>query len=132
MGMIEAHWGQKINRFRIVCLFWSNLCRLIMSYLVLKEMKYDEKQGEKDPVLAKTHKKRVLAVWDGILMTLFAYTLQKGARPAGPGHLPKALESGSVIELLTCLVPPIYTVPTTPQGILGVASLVPSILMGLV
>ncbi|EPY31387.1 hypothetical protein STCU_03481 [Strigomonas culicis] len=126
---------ERTNRIRVVFLFYSNVCRLIMNYLILKDFNYDEAKQKKaagDKSIEREYKRLLYAVWDGFLMTVYTYTMQKRALPAGPSHLPKALFSGDLVEIITACAPPVYAIPNTPQGLMGLIASVPGFLSSFV
>lgn len=128
-NMFDPVLGKKINRIRFVFLFWSNIARLAMNYLILKSSTYDEVKDSKNEAKAKDQRRKVLSVADGVLQSMFCYTLLKSSAPAGPKYLGAALQSGNWVDIITALAPPQVTVPSTPQGILGLVASVPGFMM---
>ncbi|KAG5466951.1 hypothetical protein LSCM1_01129 [Leishmania martiniquensis] len=130
-NMLDPVLGKHINRIRFVFLFWSNIARLIMNYLLLKISTYDAVKDSQNEEKTKEHRRKVLSVADGVLQSMFCYTLLKSSVPAGPKYLSAALQSGSVVDIITSLAPPLVVVPSTPQGILGLVASVPGFMMSI-
>ena len=128
-GMLDPVLGKKINRIRFIFLFWSNIARLLMNYLLLKQSKFDATKDAQNVEKVKDQKRKVLSVADGVLQSMFCYTLMKNSVPAGPSHLSAALKSGSVVDIVTAFAPPLVIVPNTPQGIIGLIASIPGFMM---
>ncbi|CCW61429.1 unnamed protein product [Phytomonas sp. EM1] len=123
--MVKPEIGKKFNRIRFVFLFWSNVARLIMNYLLLKR---GTEGVIKDSKKRDEHRRKVLNVADGILMTLFAYGLLKHSAATGLRGLPKAIKSGDLVGIITSFAPPVE-LHNTPHGILGVVASVPGFML---
>lgn len=128
-NMLDPVLGRHFNRIRFVFLFWSNIARLVMNYLLLKSSKYDAVKDSQNKEKTKDHCRKVLSVADGVLQSMFCYTLLKSSAPAGPKYLSAALRSGKAVDIITSLAPPLLVVPSTPQGMLGLAASVPGFMM---
>ncbi|KPI85356.1 hypothetical protein ABL78_5580 [Leptomonas seymouri] len=128
-GMLDPVLGKKINRIRFVFLFWSNIARLIMNYLLLKQSKFDAVKDAQNVVKAKDQRRKVLSVADSVLQSMFCYTLLKSSVPAGPSHMCAAFKSCSIVDIVTSFAPPMYVVPNTPQGIIGLVASIPGFMM---
>lgn len=128
-NMLDAALGKKINRIRFIFLFWSNIARLLMNYLLYTQSKFDEVKDAQNAEKVKDQKRKVLSLADGVLQSMFCYTLLKSAAPAGPSHLSAALKSGNVVDIITSITPPLFIVPSTPQGLLGLVASVPGFMM---
>ncbi|CCW68886.1 unnamed protein product [Phytomonas sp. Hart1] len=123
--MISPEVGKKFNRIRFVFLFWSNVARLIMNYLLLKR---SNEGAIKDSKSRNDHQRKVLNVADGILMTLFTYGLLKHSAATGLRGLPKAIKSGDLVNIVTSFAPPVK-LHDTPHGILGVVAAFPGFVL---
>ncbi|CAJ1012299.1 putative Peroxisomal biogenesis factor 11 (PEX11) [Leishmania naiffi] len=130
-NMLDPVLGKHLNRIRFVFLFWSNIARLIMNYLLLKSSSYDAVKDSQNEEKAKDHRRKVLSVADGVLQSMFCYTLLKSSAPAGPKYLSAALQSGNVVDVIASLAPPLIAVPSTPQGIIGLVASVPGFMMSI-
>lgn len=128
-GMLDPALGKKVNRIRFVFLFWSNIARLAMNYLLLKQSKFDAAKDGKDAEKSKDQQRKVLSVADGVLQSMFCYTLLKNSVPAGPSHMSAAFKSGNIVDIITSFAPPLYVVPNTPQGIIGLVASIPGFMM---
>lgn len=128
-NMLDAALGKKINRIRFVFLFWSNIARLLMNYLLLKQSKFDAAKDAQSAEKSKDQKRKVLSVVDGVLQSMFCYTLLKNSLPAGPSNMSAAFKSGNIVDIITSFAPPLVAVPNTPQGILGLVASVPGFMM---
>lgn len=127
--IVDTVLGKKFNRARFVFLFWSNVARLWFNVLLLREEKYDAVKDASDPAKVKEHRRKVLTVWDCVLQGMFAYTLLKNSRPAGPAILVSAIQSGGVVDIVAGFAPPVVPVPFTPQGLLGLIASVPGFMI---
>ncbi|KAG5492790.1 hypothetical protein JKF63_01370 [Porcisia hertigi] len=127
--MLDPVLGKMINRIRFVFLFWSNIGRLVLNYLLLKSSKYDALKDSQNEAKVKEHRRKVLSVADSVLQCVFCYTLLKNSVPAGPKYLGAALQSGKVVDIITSLAPPPVVVPSTPQGLLGLLASVPGFMI---
>ncbi|KPA86437.1 putative mitochondrial Gim5A protein,glycosomal membrane protein (gim5A) [Leptomonas pyrrhocoris] len=128
-GMVDPVLGKKFNRIRFVFLFWSNIARLLMNYLLLKQSTFDAAKDAQDADKVKDQKRRVLSVADSVLQSTFCYTLMKNSVPAGPSHMCAAFNSGNIVDIITAFAPPLCIVPNTPQGIIGLVASVPGFMM---
>ncbi|KAK7197980.1 Peroxisomal biogenesis factor 11 (PEX11) [Novymonas esmeraldas] len=129
VNMFDPVLAKSINRIRFVFLFWSNIARLVMNYLLLKSSKFDPIKDGQNKEKTKEQRRKVLSVADGLLQSMFCYTLLKSSVPAGPGNLGAAIASGKVADIITSITPPLVIVPSTPQGILGLIASVPGFMM---
>lgn len=127
--IVSASLGKKLNRIRFVFLFWSNVIRLVMNFLTLKASTFSVEKDGTNEVRVKDQRRKVLSVADSVLQTMFVYTLLKGSVPAGPKYLTLALKSGDFVDIITSFAPPLYIVPSTPQGLLGLVASVPGFMM---
>lgn len=128
-NILPKELAKKFNRIRFVFIFWSNIVRLTMNYLILKRSTYDPVCDAKNQKAIVEHKKKVLSVWDGVLMSMFAYGLLKGSLPAGPSNLPTAIKSGDIVEIIASCAPPVVPLSSTTHGILGLIASVPGFMM---
>ncbi|GET92890.1 hypothetical protein, conserved [Leishmania tarentolae] len=128
-NMLDPILGRQCNRIRFVFVFWSSIARLVMNYLLLKSSEYDTVKDSQNEEKVKDHRRKVLSVADGVLQSMLCYTLLKGSVPAGPTHLRAALQSGKAVDIITSLTPPLFVLPSTVQGIFGLAASVPGFMM---
>lgn len=117
--------GKSFNRVRFVFLFWSNLVRTTMMYLIYRRSNFDAKTGNKNSEEAIKHEKKKMACLDGFLQLMFVYGLLKGSSPCGVLTVKSALKSGKPLDLIASLAPPFFPIPTTIHGILGIIAALP-------
>lgn len=91
LNIINAKLGQQFNRVRFVFLFWSNVLRLLMNYLIYKRSTFDEVKDVHDKNKVKEHRRMQLTLADNVLQTMFAYGLLKITFPSGRLNYPRAL-----------------------------------------
>lgn len=125
LQLIPMSIGKKFNRVRFVFLFWSNVIRAIMFYLIYRRSKFDEKTGNKNSTEAIAHEKKKLAFMDGCLQFLFVYGLLKGSSPCGVLTLKSALKSGNSLDIIAAIAPPFFPMNSTFHGILGIVAALP-------
>lgn len=123
--IVPLHIGKKFNRIRFVFLFWSNIVRATMNYLIYRRSKFDEKSGDKTSREAIIHEKKRLSCMDGLLQLIFVYGLLKGSSPCGVLTLSEALKSGRPLDIIAAIAPPFYPIPTTLHGIIGIIAALP-------
>lgn len=117
--------GKKFNRIRFVFLFWSNVARTTMSYLIYKRSKFDPKTGNKDSKEALVHEKKKMSCMDGFLQLLFVYGLLKGSSPCGVLTLGDAMKSGEALDVVAAVAPPFFPMNHTFHGLLGIVAALP-------
>lgn len=117
--------GRGFNRIRFVFLFWSNLIRTTMMFLIYRRSRFDEKTGNKNSEEAIKHEKKKMACLDGFLQLMFVYGLLKGSSPCGVLTMKDAFKSGKPLDLIASVAPPFLTMPTTIHGILGIIAALP-------
>lgn len=125
LNIVSKDLGRAFNRVRFVFLFWSNIVRMTMNYLIYKRSTFDVKSGDKASAKAIAHEKKKLSFYDGILQMIFCYGLLKGSSPCGVLTIGDALKSGRPLDVVAAIAPPFVPIPQTLHGIIGIIAAMP-------
>lgn len=130
-NVVSPLLASKWNRARYVFLFWSNIMRTTMNFLLLRCSKFERLKDGKDHSRANEQKRLELNVWDGVLQSMFAYCLLRNSVPCGPSCFLEMYKAGDLLGIIASFAPPVRLVHPTAHGILGIVAAIPGIRVSL-